>query len=304
MQTQAIRLLALATLATIGGGCSNSDDPATPATPLTTAVTIPFEAEANGQPVDCDTQLTGLGTQSTTATLKDFRFYVHDLAVVTSLGNTRTVTLENNNWQLGADGVALVDFQNKADTCSGDTKDTHKSITGTVPLLSNETISGVQFRIGVPAGLNHQNAATAATPLNLTSLFWSWQTGYKFMRLDVAPVGGMTRPSDASFTGTTWNIHLGSTNCTGDAQAGADVVCERSNRPLITLSGFDPLRNHVFLDYDALVAATDLTQDVAGPAGCMSGLTDPECNVIFAALGLDFTSGNVDPSLTTVFSVR
>ncbi len=281
-------------------GCSNSDDAAAP---TATAITIPFEAEANGQPINCDAQLTGLGLQDSTATLKDFRFYVHDLSVVTSLGNTRALTLAANAWQDADLGLALVDFQDRADTCGGDAKDTHTSVTGTVPLLPGETVSSLRFRIGVPADANHQNVATAATPLNLSALFWSWQSGYKFMRLDVAPEGGITRPSDETFTGTTWNLHLGSTGCTGDAQAGEDVTCTRPDRPQVVLDDFDPATNHVFLDYAALVAQADLTSDEGGPAGCMSGLTDPECGVIFTALGLDLTTGEVSAT-PPVFSVR
>lgn len=293
---------ALTTIVSALAGCSSSDT-ATVLTP--TDVTIPFEAEANGQPINCDTPLTGLGTTSLRATVKDFRFYVHNVQLTTNLGNARTLTLAANDWQQSDTGIALIDFQDKADACAGDTKETHTSLTGQVPLASGESITGLTFSIGVPASENHQNQVAASTPLNLSSLFWSWQSGYKHMRLDVAPEGGITRPTDSGFSGTTWNLHLGSTDCTDDAQNGDEVSCGRNNRPDIILTDFDPTQNHVFFDYAALVAGANLSEDSAGPAGCMSGLTDTECSPVFAALGLNLTSGNTDTSLTqSVFSVR
>lgn len=125
------------------------------------------------------------------------------------------------------------------------------------------------------------------------------------MRLDIAPEGGISRSTDPTFSGTTWNLHLGSTDCTGDAQSGASVTCGRNNRPEIAFGAFDPALNHVFLDYASLVSGVDLSEDGAGPAGCMSGLTDPECVTIFSALGLNLTSGETDTALQqSAFSVR
>ena len=84
MYHHAFKKMALLALSAAIAACNSSSD--TPVTPTITDVTIPFQAEANGQPIECDIPLAGLGTLNTTATLQDFRFYLHDLAVTTSLG--------------------------------------------------------------------------------------------------------------------------------------------------------------------------------------------------------------------------
>lgn len=286
-------------LAVALAGCSSSNDP----TAQTVEVSIPFEATANNVAIACETPLSGLGTAGSDAVLKDFRFYIHDVTLTTDQSRELALMLDDNDWQ--ADGVALVDFQNVDTTCDGEAKSTHTDVTGSVTLNPGESVTGLAFKVGIPSALNHQNQVAAEAPFNLQPLFWSWQTGYKFMRLDVAPTGGITRPSDGTWSGTVWNVHLGSTNCSGDPTLGEAVTCARSNRPQIVLADFDPTTDTVVVDYGVLVEASNLGQDDGGPAGCMSGATDPECAEIFNALGLDLTTGAVDESLTqTVFRRR
>lgn len=277
--------------------CSSSDSSSDGGeTGSTQDISIQFAAQANGSDISCGEDLTGLGLAGSDASLKDFRFYVHGLEVSTDQGRTLAVELEENIWQ--QESVALLDFQDRADACDGDAKDTHTAVTGQVALQEGERIDGLQFTLGVPEALNHQDQAAAQTPLNIQSLFWSWQVGYKHVRVDMAPTGGIVRPTDGGFVATTFNFHLGSTNCEGNPQAGEAVSCERSNRPLITLDGYDPESSTVVFDYGQLVAASNLGQDEAGPAGCMSGSTDPECEAIFEALGMDVESGDMDAALT------
>jgi len=282
---------------------SDSNDTISTDTDNSVAIAIPFEAMSNDVAVDCDTPLTGLGTAGTDAALKDFRFYVYNLRLGTNQGRQLVLELEENSWQ--QDGLALVDFQNKGDFCDGEDKPTHKEISGTVNLETGESIDSVSFTIGIPEALNHQDQTAAESPLNITSLFWSWQTGYKFMRLDIAPVGGVTRPTDPAYNNSTWNIHLGSTNCTGEPQLGETVACTRNNRPQIALDNFDPATSTIVVDYSALIAAASVGQDEGGAPGCMSGATDPECPTVFANLGLDVVSGDVDITVNqTVFQLK
>ncbi len=55
---------------------------------------------------------------------------------------------------------------------------------------------------------NHANPAAALAPLNVGSMFWTWQLGYKFLRLDVR-----RQDSDTS----AWSLHLGSEGCQSNA---------------------------------------------------------------------------------------
>jgi len=280
-------------------GGSSSNDYSAADNAVSRDISIPFSAVAltasGDAEISCDTVFT-VGTGSTDVTLEDFRFFIHDLQLVTSSGDSVPVTLEQNDWQNGA--VALLDFQNKADKCSGDAKPLHTTITGTYA-DDGSAITGLRFRIGVPENRNHLLSAAQPSPLNIASLFWSWQSGYKFMRLDFAPAGGgtFTAGPNVGNSYSAWNFHLGSTGCSGDPQTGATVSCSNLNRPAIELDGFVLETGRVQLNYSALVASNNLTEDSGGAPGCMSGVTDAECNDMFTALGLNLASGDNDSSL-------
>ncbi len=280
--------------------CSSSDSDSTNET---RQVTVPFAAEASNLNIDCDTRLTGLGTATTDVDVLDFRFYIHALALRDAEGNRYAVSLTENIWQ--QDSIALVDFTNKADSCAGAAKDTHTEISGTVEVPEGTEFNSVEFVLGVPSSHNHEDRVTASSPLDIASMHWNWQNGYKHGRLDVAPVGGISRPTDVGYSASSWNIHLGSTDCVGDPELDETVTCGRINRPLIRLDNFDPAVDTVLLDYEALVAGNNLSQDEAAAPGCMSGATDPECAEVFAALGLDVSTGAADALLTqSVFRVQ
>ncbi len=291
-------LLGLAFLLVINTSCKNDSH---------TTINEPKHFElafraVNGQTeLACGTPLAGLGTQSTTAQLLDFRFYVHGLAFIRADGTHVPAALDTNDFQ-GQD-VALLDFQDKSDNCSGDVKPTHKSVTGTIP--AQDDYVGLAFTLGVPPALNHMDPSRAAAPFNSTEMFWSWQSGYKALRLDLSPEGGITRPSDPNFLGTNYFFHLGSTDCSGDPVKGEAVTCARTNQPEVVLNGFRFDASQVQIDIAKLLDGQDLNVDVADAPGCMSDLTDTECQGYFRQLGLDLTSGAVLPSATqTVFSLR
>lgn len=279
------------TLAACGGSSSTDTSEQSD---TSTAMTIPFAGVFNSSndTISCDADLSGLGTAGTNASLEDFRFYLHNIVVTTSQGRELPLTLDENDFQSG--GVTLLDFQNRADKCAGDPKPTNTRITGSVPLRDAERVAGLSFTVGVPDDLNHQNTAAADSPLNVASLFWNWQAGYKFMRLDIAPQDGVIRPGATA--APAWNFHLGSTGCQGDPQLGDTVVCDRPNRVSIGFPRFDPDTQTVALDYGALIGTANVATDAGGAPGCMSGPTDPECPGIAGALALDWNTGEMNPS--------
>lgn len=273
------------------------------------AITIPFEAYAGNTEIRCGVTLDGLGTVSTSATLADFRFYIHNLRLVTSTGTELPITLDENGVQ--ADNIALLDFRDKlgtgATSCQGDTNPTRNTqIVGKV-LIGNNTIAGVRFVVGVPATHNHADQTAAKEPLKTPGLssgmHWGWNIGYKFTGLDLFTSVAITRPTDPAWTNNRWNIHLGSTGCTGAAVAGETVTCTESNRAEITLNDFIVGKSHVRLDLAKVLSKSNLGQDSAGPAGCMSGATDAECAEIFATFGLAHATQTTTPGAQTVFSI-
>jgi uncharacterized repeat protein (TIGR04052 family) len=262
---------------------------------------ISFAARAGTAAINCDASLTRLGLSKSTARVKDFRFFISDIEVITEDGQSERLSLDSNEWQNAR--LALLDFQDRADNCEGEAKSTHTEVSGTIS--SRAAVQGLRFRVGVPPDLNHIDIAQAQGPLNTPSLYWSWQGGYKFMRLDVAPEGGITRPSDPDFSATVYNFHLGSTNCSGDAELGQTVSCARDNRPYVALDKFDPQRDTIVLDFAKLVEGLDLSSDVKDTPGCMSEKADSECSEFFTKLGLDLTTGQaVEGQAQSVFFVE
>ncbi len=283
-------LSALALLAVAGCDDDHADDH-----DHTTALTLRFAAKVGDAPFSCTSTFSGVGAGAgVTLEPLDFRFYVHDVRLVTADGDEVPVTLDQDGlWQSG--GLALLDFEDKTGTCANGTAPTNTVIKGTYD-ADHDEISGVSFKVGVPFAQNHGDAAASPSPLNLSGLFWSWQGGYKFMRLDMKVQGSMGGGGVHGDGGL--NLHLGSTGCTLDTATQSVGACSAGNRPAITLDGFDVATDTIVLDYAALVADVDLSMDMGGAPGCMSGQDDPECEAIFASLGLSLESGNAQAGQT------
>ena len=248
------------------------DDGTQPELPLD--VDIEFAALVNGDAFVCGQSYTGVGTGQTTITPTDFRFYVSDVRLISADGTEQIVELEQGDgWQL--DDVALLDFENGQGPCVNGTAATNTSVRGTVPAGS---YTGIQFTLGVPADLNHADQTIAPAPLDLTALFWSWNGGYKFARMD--------HVSDAQPEG--WNVHLGSTGCqpTGDPTVPA-TSCANPHRVTVRFDDFDWESDEVVADLGALLATSDVSL-TSGPKGCMSFPGDPDCAPVMNAFGLDY----------------
>jgi uncharacterized repeat protein (TIGR04052 family) len=312
LKTTAITLICAAALSACGGG---SDTVAsTPAADQ--AVSIQFAAVNGTTPVTCGTQLTGLGSTSVAADLKDLRFYITNVALISDKGVAVPVKLNSNNWQLtqGSETVSLIDLEDASGACADatHTAETNAVITGTVPA---GTYVGLKASMGVPETLNHSAITGGVAPLDVAATAWSWQSGRKFSKIEINPVGGIlkttaavpataTTPAVAASTSTvsTFNFHLGSTGCTvkvdaagvalKDAAGNALYTCANPNVMDFTLASFDPAQQQVALDIGQLFKTTDITQDNGGAVGCMSGATDPECPTIFTELKIAFGSGS------------
>jgi len=255
------------------------------------AVEIQFAGQVGNAAFDCASTYQ-LGSASTDVTITDFRLYVHDVRLITANDEEVAVELTQDGlWQ--HQNLALLDFEDKTGACANGTTPKNTSVRGAVP---PGDYVGLAFRVGVPASLDQLDASNANTPspLNLTAMYWSWTTGYKFLRIDAARTGL-----------TPFNLHLGATGCAGDPALGETRVCSRPNLPSVEFASFDAASDVVIVDYAAALATTDLSlADAGGAPGCMSGLTDPECTPIFPRLGLDLATGASDPSQQALFRIE
>lgn len=257
--------------------------------PVSRSYTIRFRAEVGGEAFACGTTYDGFGPAADrSVTLTDFRFYVHQVELLAADGSATPLAITDDG-TFQADDVALLDFEDGG-PCTMGTTETHTAITGTA---LEGAYTGIRFVLGIPFSLNHQDASAAHAPFNFTSMFWNWQGGYKFVRIDainVVPGGG----------GSLFAVHLGSTGCDG-SPAGGVTMCDRPNRSTIELTGFDPETSVVVADFAELMEGVDPTINTAATApGCMSGATDPECNEVVPSFGIPF---GAQPAAMDFFSV-
>lgn len=277
-------LLILAALAV--PACGDDEPGQPPDAPLDVALT--FKPRVGTQPFACGQTYTGLGTTGATYEPKDFRLYVHNVRLINEASEEVPLELKDDGaWQ--KDGVVLLDFEDKTGLCTNGTLAMNGRIVGTAP---RGKYMGLRFSVGMPFEKNHQDASIASAPFNVSTLFWGWAGGYKFIRLD-----GRT-----SGLPTGHNFHLGSTEC---QTSGPNQVtsCQRPNRFDVELSSFDPTgANSVVLDVAALFEGSNLNTNQSQTApGCMSEGADEDCAPIFQRLGLGFGSAQGTPGTQTFF---
>lgn len=201
--------------------------------------------------------------------VRQLRFYVHEVELVDARGVGHPLRLSATPpWQ--TERVALVDFSDEAGA------QRRTAIQGTFSEGAAKSYRGIRFTIGVPFELNHANPLTAGPPLDRGDMLWSWQSGHKFLRADLA------------VDGREWSFHLGSTGCSSaSALRPPAAPCAQPNQMRVELRG-DPLRQVVRLRLAPLLAAAR----AADYAICTGSYAhDPACTSAYASTGLSAQSG-------------
>ncbi|MEL6547194.1 MAG: MbnP family copper-binding protein, partial [Myxococcota bacterium] len=253
----------------------------------TTEQQVEFQLTFNGSSLGCGSRVDDAADGTLPVILIDARIYVSDLRV----DGTATPFAVNAFQQ---EDVALVDFENATDGCESGTADTHESIEFLSAATSPVTL---EFQIGVPPSMNHNDPTTAEAPLNVSAMAWPWQRGYKYWKTDFS-VG--EAPS------TAFNVHLGAAGCTSASPTEAPTTpCTFPNLATVRIENFDLTQDAIDIDLAKLLAGLNVSQDAGGAPGCMVAAEDgSECGPIFEALGLDFDTGECTDgcSAQTVFS--
>jgi len=258
-------------------------------------ITLRFAATVGDAMALCGETYAGIGADEAEISFNDFRFYVSNVQLLTADGDAVPLELvQDGMWQV--DNVALLDFENGAGGCS---EIGNAALNGQVDGMALAgDYTGVRFDLGVPFELNHADVTTAPSPLNIAAMFWSWQGGYKFIRVDV-----MTDAAENN----AWNIHLGSTGCESPASAVApEALCTRPNIATITFDDFDIDNGVIVADLAGLLTGVPLHENTLMPPGCMSGVDDPDCPALFPNFGLSLADGvcpDGDCSAQTLFRV-
>ncbi len=236
------------------------------------AVTVRFRATVGDEELACGRKYSGVGTTKSSVTLKDFRFYVHNVRLVDETGHETAVELnQGGQWQL--DDVALLDFEDASGACRNGTPEKNTQVAGTVP--AGHSYHGLRFTLGVPFAKNHSDLTAMPSPLNLTAMAWIWNAGRRFARIEFTSTG----------VPRGYAIHLGSTGCTPNQSPNAPPTkCLSPNRVEVELADFDPAKDVVIADLGALLADSDVDHGT----GCESEPGTAACGPVFGRLGLPF----------------
>jgi len=275
-------------------------------------IELKFEAMVGNQQFACGRSYEGIGITRSRITPSDFRVYVSGIELIDGKGNAVPLQLEQDGvWQYR--DLALLDFEDGNGPCRNGNPGLHTSVTGTVP---KGKYRGVRFTLGVPFDLNHGDPTIAASPLNFSAMFWAWQSGYKFVKIDMASSGQpqedmqsegsmqdkvammakmdqmkkqggapMKRPPRTAG----FSVHLGSTACVSPSLTSAPGGCHNPNRVTVSFERFDLRKNVIVADLGALLreANVDVNAPDSAP-GCMSAPNDADCPPVMSAFGLPF----------------
>ena len=243
--------------------CESSSQEAIDTVPMT----IAFEARVGQDLFSCGDSYPAVGPLGDFM-VNDFRLYVHDVALIAADGARVPVDfVADGVWQ--SETTAFLDFEDGTGACTNGNAATRTEVVVAAP---PGDYVGLEFRIGVPFDDNHADPIQAGAPLGLTSMHWGWQAGHKFMRF------GASDGENAVV------VHLGSTGCQGTI--GDISHCNFENRPVVEVPEFFLSEAPVVLDVAPL-----FSRMTADATSCMGNATDPACESVFLALGLDTASG-------------
>ena len=185
-------------------------------------VSIPIETVFNGEVLGCDATL---NIQSHQWQLSQLAYFVSSVEVRFDTEQWHQVDFIVSDWQTSQ--TALVWFPRDCGQAQSLTANTQLILA--LSQQEWDTVTALRFELGVPFETNHQNPLTQPSPLNISEMFWSWQMGHKFVRLD------MLTQSDALGT-VSWSYHLGSIGCqSASKMRSPSEPCSQSNMTQHTL---------------------------------------------------------------------
>jgi len=258
----------------------------------TESIRIQFAAQVRSAPFSCGQSYSGIGTTASKITPTDFRFFVSDLSLLRADGSDVPLALDQDGtWQYR--NLALLDFEDGTGPCRNGNAAMNTNIRGTAPA---GTYRGLRFTLGVPFELNHGDPTLAPSPLNITSMFWVWKAGYRFVKIDLASSGQPDKRLDyAAGNGAVekersvgFPVHVGSAGCVSRSLTTPPTsACKFPNRVTVTFDHFDPVHSIVVADLAALLKTSNVDVNTPNTApGCMSEPTDPDCKGVMQALGI------------------
>jgi uncharacterized repeat protein (TIGR04052 family) len=152
--------------------------------------------------------------------IQQLAFFVSNLSLK-SAQQSYPLTLLTSDWQTSDIALIRPHLQD-CDSTVVDPKpvaDKYNSGLQFVSQISLADADTLAFELSVPFEVNHQNPLVQPSPLNQPSMFWSWRSGHKFLRMDFQSNQGR------------WAFHLGSVGCESASSVRSPVApCKQANR--------------------------------------------------------------------------
>ena len=179
-----------------------------------------------------------------------FWFYSSDFKIKVN-GRWQSINLSKNNWQ--QDNVALIGMH-----CD-ESNDRNWKLSFSDNLLGATALT---FKIAVPFESNHQNPLKASGIFDNSNMFWTWQQGYKALRLDMSS-------SDEN-----WAFHIGAIGCQSPSVLRAPrAQCRNSNHVDVTINNFS-IEQPINIDLSLMVKNVELSHENR----CLSMPTQGSCS--------------------------
>ncbi len=213
---------------------------------------VEFMLTFDGKPLTCDETFDKEGLQWQ---LRAFQFYVSD------------VTLNGQDAQLKNASGNPAPAAMLGTRCSGDGRWTMAM----EPIDTSES-GALSFMIGLPFEINHQNPLHAEEPLNHSDMFWTWQLGHKFIRMDIR--------AQSEESANNWAFHLGSIGCDAASSMRAPAeACAHPNTFTVTLDDYQSGKP-VYFQLDKLISGAQILEN----GNCMGDPDDLACAPLIQTL--------------------
>lgn len=239
--------------------------------------------------------------------LESFGFFVSELQFNKLAKQASTLSI--SSWQ--NQNTALVWFSNTCENKSAALK-VNNSVNMLIDSSKLNSLQQILFTLAVPFESNHLNPLSQASPLSAPEMFWSWQAGHKFLRLDAKQLTQLKLNAKNNAIETIssrtplakWAFHLGSLGCESKSSLRApSSACAMPNRFTITIplpKDFALIENSVHvIDIKVDIAALLHNIDIETASSCMFALTqDASCKALITNLAEQGIFSALDAKLT------
>ena len=190
------------------------------------------------------------------------QFFISNIYLKDSSGQWQKATLEKSAFQTA--DVALI-----GENCN--LSNEKSKVNWSIKFIETAALinsTHIRFTLGLPFTVNHLNPLTQESPLNVPTMFWGWQQGHKFLRLEMS-----SKSND-------WLFHLGSVGCKSASPLRAPKQeCLYPNRYIFELP-IGKEYNHLVFELSTLLK--DIT--LSNQTSCQSSPNKQSCQLLFSNL--------------------